>query len=446
MKKILSIGLMTVLAMSVGCSKSENPSVAATPQEAVPITEVTSTEQEEVIEITADDFKPFFETLYGYSEDVLMTLNENNDINYIGYTNNLEVYKKEIKQGIGKFFTEDLLKKLDEQQDKLELDVPKKVLLNGYVADAVGKIENVEIKSIRDLGENKVYEVAITSTNNVEPEDDFNKTYIWSRERGYYIKREGGVGESAPSINQSFMYANQSNAVDKIKLVSHYWVEINDQEAGKGVPFTVAGLRQAGGLDVPLENKGWIGNTQYVERIPYYEEVTEKQKQLILKVFSTMMKEPQETYYYYEKLMNASFDYYQTFWRDLHLSDSVALMEENYKNTFATTINPYKDNIIQLALNDKTVQIVPSIYSSQLQPTFIVTLPVKALLKDNSVVYYYYKYFISTENNKVEAIQFMKMEKITEEEYLAESITEEEVVPAEGEVAPVEGEATTAVQ
>lgn len=449
MKKMLSFGLAAILAMSIGCSKSDNTPAVTTSQE-VSTVEATSTEQEEVVEITADDFKPFVEALYGYSEDTLMTLNENNDINYVGYGDNLNTYKKEIKNGIGKYFTKELLQQLDKQQNKLELDIPKKVLVNGYVADAVGKIEKIEIKSIREIGENKIYELAITSINNVQPENDFYKTYSWNKERGYYIKSAIAIQEgvvSTASTDGTFMYAKQPSVTDKIKLVNHYWVEIHEEETVNGSPFAIASLRQAGGFDVPQDDKGWIFNTQYVERLPYYEEVTDVQKRLILKAFSSLFSQPRETYYYYEKIMDANFEYYQTFWRDLNLTDSITLDEKNYKSTFATTINPYKDNTIEVSLNDKNIVVTPSIYSSQLQPTFIVTLPVKALLRDNSVVYYNYKYFVSTESNKIEAIQFMKMEKITEADYTTELDKAEDNSVTTGEVAPItEGETIPATQ
>lgn len=434
---------MAVLAMSVGCSKNDNSVVNGNNSESTIVDEV-KVDQEEVIEITADDFKAFFEALYGYNEETLMALNENNDINYTGYIENLVMYKKSMKEGIGEFFTKSLAKQLETQQSKLQIDLPKKVFINGYVVNATGKIEKLEIDSIREIGDNKIYEIGVTSTNNVEPADEFYSQYSWSDERGYYIKGAGAVpsGVIAQETAQSnlFMYANQSNSKDKIKLVSRYWVEINEKEPVKDMKFAINGLTQSGSFEVATENKGELTNTQYIERIPYYDQVTDAQKKMMLNVFTKIMGQPRDVFSYYKEVSDSTFEYYKTFWSDLDLSEIIQVDEKTYKSAFATTINPYKDNIIEIKLNDKTVSAVPSIYSTQLQPTFIVTLPVKALLKNNAVVYYNYKYFVSTENNKVEAIQFIKMDKSSEAEYngevAAEPTSEDQTTVPAGDAAP----------
>ncbi len=444
MKKIVSLGLMVLLTMSVGCNKTKevpiDTNAAGTTTEVVE-TEAVEETQQDIAQLTAEDFKPFFDALFAYKESDFMTFNQNNEISYSGYFDNLKAYKKGIKDGIGDFLSKDTLKKLDNENTKLDFDLPKKVLINDYVVNASGKIEKIEIESSRQMGESIVYEMAVTTNNDIQKSFEFAENYGWSDQLGYYTAKNSGLTLEAVEGGSkliSYIYANKDNVQDQMKLVSHYWVQVTKDDTSEKT-FLVEGLKQAGAFEVDINLKQKIINTEYVTRVPYYSEVTDKQNVLLHKIFTKLMQVPKETYYYYEKIYGSNFDYVKTFWRDIDLENEIAVDETTYKEAFNITINPYKDNITSLSLNDKTMSIAPSIYSTKLQPTFVVTLPVKALLKDNSVVYYNYKYFVSTEDNKVEAIQFMKLEEITEEEYNtvpgAEPTTSQEVTPVEGETA-----------
>lgn len=442
MKKIASLGLVMLLMMSMGCSKKEEEflptaTVSSDVETQTVVTEPVPEEEAPVLELSNEDFEPFFKALFSYSEDQYTKFNQNPDITYVGYFDNLKNYKDNMTSGIGKFLSNDLNKKLETESNKLDFDLPKKVLVNGYVVEASGKVEKVEILSSREIGEHMMYEVAVTTTNKIEPASEFIKSYGWSEELGYYELKSSGIAVTGFELNEqlpTYVYTQNENVSDFMKIVSHYWVEVSPSKSGT-YTYCVEGLKQAGTFDVDIEHKQLVNNTQYVERVPYYEEVTDAQKKQVIKVLSKLMTSPKETYYYYEKAYKSSFALSQNFWSSLNLGEDIIVREETYKQAFDPSINPYKDNIIGITMNDKKIDIIPSIYSTQLQPTFIVTLPIETLLKDNSVIYYHYKYLVCTEGGKVEAIQFMKMDEITQAEYEGEKLAEEsattEIVPKE---------------
>lgn len=434
MKKIASLGLVVLLTMSVGCSKKEEEfvptaTVSSDVEAQTVSTETIATEEAPVLELSNEDFEPFFRALFAYSEEQYTKFNENPDITYTGYFDNLKNYKDNITSGIGKFLSNDLNKKLGSESNKLDFDLPKKVLINEYIVEASGKVEKVEIQSSREIGEHMMYEVAVTTTNKIEPTSEFVKNYGWSEELGYYELKSSGIAVTDLELEEqkpTYVYTQHENVSDAMKIVSRYWVEVSPSKSG---PYTyyVEGLKQAGTFDVNIDLKQLVNNTQYVERVPYYEEVTDAQKKQIIKVLSKLMNSPKETYYYYEKAYKGSFALLQNFWSSLNLGEDMMIGEETYKQAFDSSINPYKDNIVGITINDKKIDIVTSIYSTQLQPTFIVTLPIETLLKDNSLVYYNYKYMVCTEDNKIEAIQFIKMDEITQAEYEGEELAEESV-------------------
>ena len=431
MKKLFSLGFVVLLAMSVGCStKEETPGAMEAVNNDIEIQPVTieatpTSEETKILELSNEDFEPFFKALFSYSEEQFIKFNENPDVTYVGYFDNLKHYKDNIASGMGKFLSDDLNKKLE--SNKLDIDLPKKVLINNYIVEACGKVEKVEIQSSRELGEHMMYEVAVTTTNKATPSSQFIRDYGWSEQLNYYELKSSGIPVTELVVLEqepTYVYSQHENVSDYMKIISHYWVEVSPRKSGS-YTYQVEGLKQSGTFDVDIDLKQQLLNTQYIERIPYYDEVTDKQKKQVIKILSKLMNSSKETFNYYEKAYNGSFELFKNFWGSLNLADDITISEETFKQAFATNINPYKDNIVDLTLNDMKIKVVPSIYSTQLQPTFIVTLPVAVLLKDNATVYYYYKYMVCTEDNKVEAIQFIKMDEITQAEYEGEEAIEE---------------------
>lgn len=421
MKKLGYIGLALLLSLSVGCGKES--------AEAIVSVETTAPEiemQEAVDKFTAEDFKGFFKQYFSLTEDQILSLNRNYQTINSEYWTNLETYKKTILDVIGKYLAEEVKAKLSDQYLNSEIQLPKKMMINEYVTYGSGKVQELEISSTRPIGENMIYEIAVTTENEVQTINDFIKNYTWVEENAYYVLNanagdlsQTGLKEevaNAVTSADNYTYASgaTSEAKDTIRLVQKYWIEVEP-----GDTLKIKSIQEADKLMVDESARMKVTNTQHVNRIPYYNEVNAREKSVIEKVFTQIMGGTKAFYTYYEKAADTSFESYQTLWKEMGLLNDIILEERNYSRTFADTMNPYKDNIIELTFKPQTMQITPSIYSTKMQPRFIVSMPIKALLSNNEIVYYNYKYFVGMDSGKIEFIEFMNMESLTEENYNA---------------------------
>lgn len=432
MKKLGYIGLALLLSLSVGCGKKGEEAVAPVASTAPEIET-----QEEVDKFTAEDFRDFFKKYFSLTEEQILSLNKNYQTINSEYWTNLESYKKTITAVIGSYLAEDVKEKLDDHYLNSEIQLPKKMMINEYVTYGNAQIENLEISSTRPMGENMIYEIAVTTYNEVQSINDFLKNYTWVEDSAYYALKAGegnveqlGLTEdlvSSVTNGSDYMYASgaSSDVKDVIKLVQKYWVEVEP-----GDKLRIKSIQEADKLMVDENVRMKVTNTQHVTRIPYYNEASEKEKGIIEKVFIQLMGGSKAFYTYYDKAVETSYTSYKELWKEIGLLNDIILDEKTYSRTFADTINPYKDNIIQLTLTPQTIQITPSIYSTKMQPRFIVSMPIKALLSNNEIVYYNYKYFVGMDSGKIEFIEFMNMESLTEEDYNASIASEG--TPAEG--------------
>lgn len=351
------------------------------------------------------NFYPFFNTLFSLSEETFRTLNENRKITDNYYFKNLKEYRMAIKNNLGDYLSAETIQKLENQDVKLDFDFPKRVKINDYIVEAGGKVEEIEIKGVRALDNQLIYQVIVTATHSILPTSVFLNHYQWSEEAGYYIKKENS---NKGTSNQESTYLYAQILEDEIKLKSGYEVYVVPKENTKTI--AICKLKQMGDLEVGGANKWDIHNTSYLERVPYYSKPSEQEITLINKVVNTLLKAPPETYTYYEKIYGNNFKLIQQFWADLKLENEIVVEEETYKSAFDSRMNPYKDRIEKIKLENKPLEIVPSLYSTKLQPAFIVTIEATALDYFNKIQKVNYKYFIQIEKERVEAIQFLKME------------------------------------
>lgn len=439
MKKFACLGLSAVLMFSiVGCSKKQEE-VAAPVETAVseeaPV-ETASTIEE--VTVTEEDLLPFFKAFFSFTEEDLMVLNKNEQIDNQDYFNNIKIYRDKLKETLGKYLSETTLKNLGDANAKLDFDLPKKVQVNEYVADAIGELKGIKILSRRALGDETIYEVEATTINAVTPLAVFNVQYEWKEEEGYYVFEDEGDAKlhayfkelRAQSDNNptdhSYVYADGEKAEDAIQIKSRYQVLISNKDA------KVNQIKRAATIADDFKNRQYIETTSYVDRMPYYEEASESEQKLLNQLFGVLMTTPRETYLYYDKIYGESFNLVKSMWNDLGFVEKIDVQEVDYKDAFSININPYKDQIVKLNFDKSKMKVVPSIYSSKLQPAFVVTVPVEALLNDNTTKYYQYKYFVGMEENKIESIKFMKMLEITAEEY-ENNMTKAEMAQSEEE-------------
>lgn len=417
MKKILITSMATCL-LCAGCTTQDVAIKKAPIAKASAELESLSSDSAPIIEITGKDLEPFFKDLFSYTEDELMSINQNPTIEYEGYFNVLDQYKKLVKSKLEKYLSKGLNEQLAATQVKLDFDLPSKVFTNEYVVDAGGKVEGVEIVSLRESGDRRIYKVNVVKSHFVTPIEQFSKEYVWDEQVGYYVKgignEEGIYSLPKDDYIPTYMYTSSKALRDSLKMVSQYWVEISLQE---DATFKVEGLKQSSSYELHGSGKNTIQNNQYVQRIPFYKEASTTERQTLLKVMTNIMTRPIESFNYFETVYKDSFALFSKMWDDFGIGEYIVSDDESYKVAFPKSINPYKDNIKDISINDKYIQTVPSIYSTELQPAFIVTIPSKVILKNDKEDYINYKYYVSMENEKVESIQFIKMDKITQEEY-----------------------------
>lgn len=131
------------------------------------------------------------------------------------------------------------------------------MLINDYVVNASGKIEKIEIESSRQMGESIVYEMAVTTNNDIQKSFEFAENYGWSDQLGYYTAKNSGLTLEAVEGGSkliSYIYANKDNVQDQMKLVSHYWVQVTKDDTSEKT-FLVEGLKQAGAFEVDINLK-----------------------------------------------------------------------------------------------------------------------------------------------------------------------------------------------
>lgn len=426
MKKIVCLGLTAMMAASaVGCSNKTENIESAQPQANEAVVQENIPDDSEIAKVLLledEDFEPFFKALYSFSEEQFNLLNQNQSTAYVGYFENLKIYRDDMKKVLGKFLSDETTKLLEKQNIKLDFDLPKKAQINDYVVEAKGTVEKVEVKSSRKMGDEYIYEVTVTTTNHVQPYNKFYEAYGWNEDIGYYQPRELGSDLSFYEVSKhneelSYTFPDNENLTDAIKIKSDYFVYVLPEADFEH--FKVNKVKQAGSYEVDQTVKQKLDNTDYIVRVPYYEEASAEEVMLIKKFMGQLMTQPRENYQYYSKIFNESYDLINSFWKDMGLQNEVSLDEATYKQAFNESIIPLKGKDEEINYDESKLQIATSIYGTQVQPAFIVTVPVAVLEKDTTQKYYQYKYYIQTENNKVEAVKYIRRNEMTKEEYEA---------------------------
>ena len=201
----------------------------------------------------------------------------------------------------------------------------------------------------------------------------------------------------------------------------YYWVQVKS-----GSKLAIESVKEDADLTLHQDTRQLATQTSHIERIPYYDKASSQEETIVRKVMHKLMEQSRDFYTYFEKAYGTGYDTFERIWyRDLELEKEIDLQPDFYKQAFHTTINPYKHTVRVLESDKNNITLTPSVYSTQRQPRFVVSVPVKALLYDDEIVYYNYKYYICIEENKIESIQFMHIEDLDEAAYLKEDSKEE---------------------
>jgi hypothetical protein len=403
--------LFIVVLTFTGCSNSTSSTQVNSVVEVADAQQTETAQEVEKYRPTDDDFKKFFTKYFSLSEDDILAINQRPDKVTPEYWEAYTQYEQKVVSLIGSYLTDDAKRIIKEQHLHYGFDLPKKIQLHGYVTYDPTVIEKAEILSFRPLGDNMIYEIALTTRNKVIDVFEANRRYRWDYNKGYYVRSADNASSNTFSIpNYLSKYTSSSYLLlqetpedheDEIRLIQKYWVEVAPDDS-----LMIEGVKEASVLEVEEQSTHVANNTKYITRIPYTDGVPPKDDLLVKTVFLKLFSQTQDFYYYYEKALNQDLETFKAVWdKSLALSTKVIIPQVTYKQAYSN-INPYKDNIVKLEVKEENIVVKPSLYSTQKQPRYLVYIPVKALLSNNEVMYYEYKYLTGLELGSVEFITY----------------------------------------
>ena len=374
-------GILAILCVSVGCTPQK---IELGKSSDISKVLIQLNEQKESKQPSASYFMEFFKAYFSFSEEELSSLNQRQaqvDEHYWSHLR--QDYKPLIKAKLGDFLSEELLQKLETQYLWDEVTLPKWVLLNEYKVLGEAQVEALEIQSTREFGMDSIYEIALITTHTCYPVDRSNPTSeLDTKEK------------------------------DELKLKQLFWVTVSKES-----PFKIKSIHPAQVSPPDVSDDKIFLDSNYITRMPYKEEVSQEDKELLNKFFEALMTRDRDFYKYYEKTYYTSASAFQRMWGDMELENEVTIEEAHYRENFPISIIPYKDEMSLIAIQKDNIQFKPSVYSTKQRSRYVVTVPVEALLNNNQKVYYNYKYFVGIESQKIEFIQFMSIKEMQSEDH-----------------------------
>ncbi len=414
--------LPLVLLMALtGCgNSSQSVSVEETEVEMVPVTQDIG-EQEKVYKLAEEDFTEFFNQYFSFTDEEILQLNQVRNAVDETYWNNLrQNYSPLIKSKLDKYLAPEVIEQIGKQYLHDKLNMPKWVLLNEYAVSGHAKVDYLTIRSTRDLGDEMVYEISVVTDNACYPATIFNQKYGWSNEAGYWVEKVDG--EAYEEIDELLQQEEGSKLLeeDQMKLEQLFWITVKKQDELKITQ--ISNMEQWG---IGANQKQQLLDTQYITRLPYKKQASLQEEATINKVFKYLMNAKKDDLIYYNKAYDTGGKAFVQMWSDVGLINEVTVDEERYITDYPKSITPYKDEISRVEMTTEKVQCIPSVYSTKNHPRFIVVIPVEALLNNNEIVYYNYKYFVGMNKGKIQSIQFLEMEENQEVVQENEEVTQE---------------------
>ncbi len=416
MKKLGSISFVVLMTLCVGCGNEAKAPVEQPTQEVV--TDIAK--QEEVHKFVEKDFQNFFEDYFSFTDSELMILNQQRATTDEGYWNNLKnEYQKLIGDKLGSYLSDSLKNRLKIQYLHDQINLPKFVLINNYIVSGKGEVDKIEIKSTRNLGDSTVYEVAVITANKCYPVVEFANQYTWGKTEGYFVKKQGegttplnieGV-DLAQFVGENYMYSS-NQSTDEVKIQQNFWVTVVDQKDLK-----VESIKTASDWGVATADKNQVLDGQYINRVAYQAEASKAEVALMNRLFVTLFQQPKSVYEYLNTAYHTNAETFKKVFEELGFQNKFNVLDESYKEAYPMEMNPYKDEIAVLTVDESGIKVTPSIYSTMYQPRFVITVPVEALHNNNQVVYYSYKYYVGMENDSIEFLQFMSAKESDKYEY-----------------------------
>lgn len=402
--------IIVVLTFS-GCTSLSSSTQINAVVETDDVQQTEMMQESETYKPTEDDFKKFFTKYFSLSEDDILVINQKPDKITPEYWEAYTQYEQKVVSLIGSYLTDDAKKIIREQHLHYGFDLPKKIQIHGYVTFDPTVIEKVEILSYRPLGDNMVYEIALTTKNKVIDVFEANRRYRWDYNKGYYVRSADNASSNTFSIpnylakdtSASYLFLQETpeDHEDEIRLLQKYWVEV-----APGNSLKIDSIEEASILEVDEQTAHVANNTKYITRIPYTDGVPPKDDLLVKTVFLKLFSQTPDFYYYYNKAINQDLETFKAVWdKSLGLSTKVIIPQVTYKQAYSN-INPYKDNVAKIEVKEENIVVQPSLHGTKKQPRYLVYIPVKVLLNNDEVQYYEYQYLTGLELGSIEFISY----------------------------------------
>lgn len=419
-KKYIIPMLIIVVLVFTSCNTASSQTASV-----VETVETHPVEEEPAYKPTDDEFKTFFTKYFSLSEDDILAVNQRPEKITQEYWDAYEVHKQKVLSLIGSYLTDEAKQIIEQQHLHYGFDLPKKLQIHSYVTFDPTVIEKAEILSYRPLGENMIYEVALTTKNKVIDVFEANRRYRWDYNKGYYVHSADNATSNTFNIpidlqrysSSSYLLLQETpdDHEDEIRLLQKYWVEVVPDKSLK-----INSIKEASVLEVDERSTHVANNTKYITRLPYTDGVAPNDDLLVKTVLVRLFSQSQDFYFYFEKAYSQDLDTFKAAWDSIGLTNKVILPRDSYMQAYAN-INPYKDNIIKIEVKEDNITLEPSLYGTKKQPRYIVRIPVKATLSNNEVQYYEYQYLVGIELGSVEFITYQDM--VTKDETWYNSMT-----------------------
>ena len=381
-----------------GCN-IQKTSLDSTGEDQEVVVSMISEKKDKQWNVTEEDMEMLFTKYLTIDEESILILNQKPREIYQQYWEAYRAYKTRTNEIIGPYLSAEAKEKLGKQYVHDDFHYPRLLEINDYLVTGFSKVEAVSIISKHKKNNNDIYEVMVKAIARVINKDYTSDKYQWNENKGYY---ETGITSGSDLIKQE----------DKIKVTLKYLVEIVPEEK-----FAIKTIKENTGIYLGIDEQTNIQNNSFVTRIPYLDEVRNKDKDKIYRFLDSFMKQDYNFYNYYRKAYDTNYEMFKiALVVDLRLRNVVKLTED-YKLQFNPMIIPLKDDIAFLEFDTRENVIIEAyLFSSENNPAYEVSVEAKTTSVDGSTKTYEYTYLFTFENDMILSVRFINQKEISKTE------------------------------
>lgn len=349
--------------------------------------------------VTNEDMKRFFTQYLTIDEEAILILNQKPQVVDSGYWEAYNAYKIKTNQILGEYLSDSAKKELEKPYIHDDFHYPRFLEINDYMVTAISNVEDAVITSRYVQNSNNVYEVMVTAIANVINVEWANKQYKWNESKGYYVE----------NINSDLQIKQETELkTDRIKVTLNYWLVAPPK--GR---FEIHSVKEKSGISLGIDEQTNAKNNFFMTRVPYKDEVRDKDRQKIHQFLDSFMKQEYNFYNFYRKAHNTNYETLKTVLEsDLGLMNIVKLKQEDYQSQFSPLMIPIKDDMDFLSFNaEEDIIITPHISSSEKHPVYQVEVQADVTLLKGESIPCEYSYLFIFEDDMISTVRFIALNK-----------------------------------